>query len=99
MNCGVKCLPRTLNVYFPEVGPVFTAEGGPMQMLLTPALNLLLACPKNVAAGTTFGPYRKIRKVNHLYRKFGTFNNFFAKKFCKNFTSGFLRNKHYLLAL
>jgi hypothetical protein len=74
-------------------------EGGPLQMLLTPALNLLLACPKNVAAGTTFGPYRKIRKVNHLYRKFGTFNNFFAKKFCKNFTSGFLRNKHYLLAL
>jgi len=65
------------------------AEGGPLQMLLTPALNLLLACPKNVAAGTTFGPYRKIRKVNHLYRKFGTFNNFFAKKFCKNFTSGF----------
>jgi hypothetical protein len=54
-----------------------------MQMLLTPALNLLLACPKNVAAGTTFGPYRKIRKVNHLYRKFGTFNNFFAKNFAK----------------
>jgi hypothetical protein len=79
----------------PWLGP----EGGPLQMLLTPALNLLLACPKNVAAGTTFGPYRKIRKVNHLYRKFGTFNNFFAKKFRKNFTSGFLRNKHYLLAL
>ncbi len=69
------------------------------KMLLTPALNLLLACPKNVVAGTTFGPYRKIRKVDHLYRKFGTFNNFFAKKFRKDFTSGFLRNKHYLLAL
>ncbi len=66
-------------------------EGGPLQMLLTPALNLLLACPKNVAAGTTFGPYRKIRKVNHLYMKFGTFKNFFVKKFRKNFTSGFLR--------
>jgi hypothetical protein len=48
---------------------------------------------KNVAAGTTFGHYRKIGKVNHLYRKFGTFNNFFAKKFRKKFTSGFLRKQ------
>jgi hypothetical protein len=30
--------------------------GGPLQMLLTPTLNLLLACPKNLAAGPTFGP-------------------------------------------
>jgi hypothetical protein len=72
--------------------------GGPLQMLLTPTLNLLLACPKNLAAGPTFGPYRKIRKVNHLYRKFGPFKNFFAKNFLKNLTSG-LKKKHYLLAL
>ncbi len=35
---------------------VFRTGGGPLQMLLTPTLNLLLACPKNLGAGPTFGP-------------------------------------------
>ncbi len=66
----------------------FPPGGGPLQMLLTPTLNLLLACPKIWPLGQHLGPYRKIRKVNHLYRKFGPLKNFFAKKILKNLTSG-----------
>ncbi len=56
----------------------FTPGGGPLQMLLTLTLNLLPASPKNSATGQTFGPFRKGQKVNHLYRKFGPFEEFFA---------------------
>jgi hypothetical protein len=54
-----------------------------MQMLLTPALNLLLACPKNVAAGTTFGPYRKIRKLTICTGKSAPLITFLLKNFAK----------------
>jgi hypothetical protein len=57
--------------------------GGPLQMLPTLTLNLLPASPKNSATGPTFGSFRKGQKVNHLHRKFGPFEDFFAKKFGK----------------
>jgi hypothetical protein len=43
-------------------------------------------------------PFRKGQKVHHLYRKFGPFEDFFAKKIWKKLTKDFSGNKNYLLA-
>jgi hypothetical protein len=55
------------------------AGGGPLQMLLTLTLNLLPASPKIRPLGQHSAPFRKGKKVNHLYRKFGPFEAFLLK--------------------
>ncbi len=76
------------NHFCPSMGPnggsvAMDSRGGPLQLLLTLTLNFLARVPKIRPLGQHSAPFRKGQKVNHMYRKFGPFEDFFAKKFGK----------------
>jgi hypothetical protein len=67
-----------LNKWGWDVAKKVVTRGRPFTNAANSCLEFTAGRSKNVASGTTLGPFRKIGKVNHLYRKFGIFNNFFA---------------------
>jgi hypothetical protein len=73
--------------------------GGPLQMLLTPALNLLLAGPKMWPLEQHLGLSEKFEKLIICTGNSASLITFLLKNFAKILLQVFKENKHYLLAL
>ncbi len=63
--------------------------GGPLQMLLTPALNLLLACPKMWPLEQHLGLIEKLEMLIICTRNSASLITFLVKNFAKIFLQVF----------